>query len=137
MKKDFLTALLNSENLRTVYDRLSTELDTAWRAEKDALRRDLELADHIQFSLREPVDSVPYRWALSFLQEAKAQEEQKTPERRKFEKNRREIEEAYLAAKAEETERIKARIRAREEKERTESTAPSVETTGALIKRRV
>ena len=103
MKKDFLTALLNSENLRTVYDRLSTELDTAWRAEKDALRRDLELADHIQFSLREPVDSVPYRWALSYLQEAKDQEEQKTPERRKFEKNRREIEEEYLKAKQEET----------------------------------
>ena len=71
------------------------------------------------------------------MQEAKGQEEQKTPERRKFEKNRREIEEEYLKAKQEETERIRARIREREAEEREESTAPSVETTGALIKRRV
>ena len=107
MHRDFLTALWNSEPVQKVYDRLAAEADEAWHKEKAALWRDMKICEDINAALHESVDSVPYKWAMAYMEEAKKREQEKTPAQRNYEKHRREIEAEYLDLKEKEIEELR------------------------------
>lgn len=116
MHQDFITALWRNEPLKTVADRLYRELDEISNAERRKIREDLEEAQHILYSLRQPTDSFMHKWALTFIKEADAQEKKKNELRRSFEARRQQVEQELLEEEELKLERLKQeRIKAHQE----------------------
>ena len=120
MHKDILCALWNGEDVRTTYERLRDIATQAYEEERASLWEDVVTCDHIRAALKEPIDSVPYQWAIAYMEEAKKQEESKSVRLLRYEKRRREIEFEYLRLKEEEVNRMKELCAKRMEEERME-----------------
>lgn len=106
MNKDLLAALAHDQPIRAVYNRLEAVLDEEWQREKQRLREEAELCDKIRTALHEPKDSVMYKWAAAYLEEAKKQEQNKSQEQREYEQRRREIETEYFKLREKELEEL-------------------------------
>ena len=116
MHQDFITALWRNEPLKTVADRLHKELDAISNAERHKIMEDLDEAQHILYSLRQPADSIMHKWALTYIQEAEKREKQKDELRRSFEARRQQVEQELLEEEELKLERLKQeRIKAHQE----------------------
>ncbi len=96
MHKDFLTAIQNNEDPQTVYNRLVSVAEKAFREARLRYERDMEDCKRVLTALHEKPGSFMFEWAMAYRRQAELEEAQKSKSTLDYEARRREIEEEYL-----------------------------------------
>lgn len=95
MLEGFYRALLYKENLEYVAKREREQLKERYERTKKMIDEDLACARQIAAALKCDPESMAYKMAKSFLEDAENKEAQKTEAERRREQIRQEAEEAY------------------------------------------